>query len=138
HGITRFAYSSGRNRLSPEQPKAFGVLARFNFVGRSLADFMLPGRNKEWVLAVASGVASELGMKVEMTSMIQLKARRGSIWWTGTRNFVVTDQIVLGGASVHIEAWVGGLAALSGDQSGIIRLIPRRGSGRCVSRIMSA
>src|SRR5207237_8073691 len=97
HRITRFAYPSGRNRLSPEQPKAFGVLARFNFVGRSLADFMLPGRNKEWVLAVESGVASELGMKGEMTSLIWLKASRGRVWWTGARNLVVTDQIVLGG-----------------------------------------
>src|SRR5436189_5455220 len=109
-GSSGFAYSSGRNRLSPERPKAFGVFAPFNFVGRSLADFMLPGRNKEWVLAVASGVASELGMKVEMTSMIQLKARRGSIWWTGTRNFVVTAQDVLGGGSVNIQAWARGLA----------------------------
>src|SRR5438034_10173146 len=106
-GSSGFAYSSGRNRLSPERPKAFGVFARFNFVGRSLADFMLPGRNKEWVLAVASGVASELGMKVEMTSMIQLKARRGSIWWTGTRNFVVTAQDVLGGASDQLGEWAG-------------------------------
>src|SRR5947208_15028505 len=103
-GSSGFAYSSGRNRLSPERPKAFGVFAPFNFVGRSLADFMLPGRNKEWVLAVASGVASELARKVEMTSMIQLKARRGSSWWTGTRSFVVAAQDVLGGATVHIQS----------------------------------
>ena len=106
-------------------------------MGRSLADFMLPGRNKEWVLAVASGVASELGMKVEMTSMIQLKARRGSIWWTGTRNFVVTAQDVLGGASVHIEAWAGGLAEFSADPSGIFGLIPRRDAWRVASTLVS-
>src|SRR5436309_14817167 len=107
-GSSGFAYASGRNRLSPERPKAFGVFAPFNFVGRSLADFMLPGRNKEWVLAVASGVATELRMKVEVTSMNQLKARRGSIWWTGTRKFVGTAHEVPGGAWGRVEAGAGG------------------------------
>ncbi len=106
-------------------------------MGRSLADFMLPGRNKEWVLAVASGVATELGMKVEMTSMNQLKAIRGSIWWTGTRNFVVTAQDVPSGASVHIEAWAGGLTELSADPSGIFGLIPRRAAWRVASTLVS-
>src|SRR5437867_11021527 len=109
-GSPCFAYSSGRNRLSPERPKAFGVFAPFNFVGRSLADFMLPGRNKEWVLAVASGVATELRMKVEVTSMNQRKARRGSIWWTGTRNFGRTAHDLPGGASGPIGALGGWLA----------------------------
>src|SRR2546429_7442023 len=102
-GSSGFAYSSGRNRLSPERPKAFGVFAPFNFVGRSLADFMLPGRNKEWVLAVASGVATELRMKVEVTSMNQLKARRGRVWWAGARDFVVAAHVGAGGASVDIQ-----------------------------------
>src|SRR5438309_11418977 len=97
-GSSGFAYSSGRNRLSAERPKAFGVFAPFNFVGRSLADFMLPGRKKEWVLAAASGVATELRMKVEVTSMNQLRARRGSSWWTGTRSSGVTGHAVVGGA----------------------------------------
>ena len=98
---------------------------------------MLPGRNKDWVLAVASGVATELGMKVEMTSMNQLKALRGSIWWTGTRNFVVTAQDVPGGASVHIEAWAGGFTELSADPSGIFGLIPRRDAWRVASTLVS-
>src|SRR5438034_11525374 len=129
-GSSGFAYSSGRNRLSPERPKAFGVFAPFNFVGRSLADFMLPGRNKEWVLAVASGVATELRMKVEVTSMNQLKARRGSIWWPGTRNFVVTAHDVPGGASVQLQASAGGLTELSADPSGIFGEMRPRRAGR--------
>ena len=39
---------------------------------------MLPGRNKEWVLAVASGVASELGMKVEMTTGVSQQDKEGN------------------------------------------------------------
>src|SRR2546429_4005535 len=105
-GSSGFAYSSGRNRLSPERPKAFGVFAPFNFVGRSLADFMLPGRNKEWVLAVASGVATELRMKVEVTSMNQLKARRGRIWWKRERKFLVTAHYASRCASLCTQAVV--------------------------------
>src|SRR5437870_13288484 len=122
-GSSGFAYSSGRNRLSPERPKAFGVFAPFNFVGRSLADFMLPGRNKDWVLAVASGVASELRMKVEMTSMNQLKALRGSIRSTKTRHSVITDQDVPGGSSDQIAASPGGLIELRADPRGIFGLL---------------
>jgi hypothetical protein len=106
-------------------------------VGRSFADFLLLGRTKEWVVAVASGVATELGMHVEMTSPNQIKARRGSIWWTGTRNFIVVAQDAPGGASVHIEAWAGGLAEFSADPASIFGFLPRRDAWRVASTLAS-
>ncbi len=106
-------------------------------MGRSVAEFVLLGRTKDWVFATSRGVAAELGMRVETPSPDRLEARRGSIWWTGTRNLVVMTRDVAGGVGVHVETWAGGLTELSADPARFVGLVPRRDAWRIASTLVA-
>ncbi len=95
-------------------------------MGRSVAQFLLPGMTAAWVVQMAQAHGAENGMRLATATPNQAVLKKGSIWWTSERWLSVAAWDVPGGANVLVEAWIEGLGQLNADPGPFVGMIPRR------------
>ena len=106
-------------------------------MGRSVAEFQLPGRTQEEILGIAAAFAREQRLSVDGYGPNHVHLSAGSIWWTGKRALAVMAWNVPGGVTVRVEAWAEGLVTLNANPTELLGFVPRRATWRLASSLVS-
>ena len=106
-------------------------------MGKSIAQFVVPGWTPEQVLGFATTFAGENRMRVENSGPNHVLLATGSIWWAGKRSLMVLASDGPGGTTVRVEVWIEGLVTLNANPNEFVGMIPRRAAWRLASAFVS-
>jgi hypothetical protein len=107
-------------------------------VGRSVAQYVVPGRTARDILEAAIAFGMHHGMRPEPSMLGTVVLAKGSKFWTWRRVLRVAAADAGGGATVLFEAWAETLfiPEISADPNQFVGLVPRRNVYRLAAEFL--